>query len=354
MIKLCILGDGESIHTRKWVNFFSNLGYRICLISMRDTKYTYRENVEFHYIKPLFRNKLSYFLLINRVKSIIKEFNPDLLHSHYATSYGMLGKMTKFRPFIISVWGSDIYEFPNQSNFNKKFLINILKDADAVCSTSKDMAEEVKKYYDKEVLITPFGVDLKAFNCITPILSKKSITIGITKNLEKVYGINYLIEAFAELCKEWEKHDLRLLIVGNGTERENLEKLCKEKNISDKVTFTGNVDNDKIPEYINLMDIVCMPSLSESFGVAAVEAGACGRPVVASKVGGLKEVIIHGYNGYLVEPGSVEDIKNNLKLMLQDEKKLLEMGKKSRRYMEENYDWIKNANVVKNLYEKLI
>lgn len=354
VIRLCILGDGESIHTRKWVNFFSKLDYKICLISMRDTDYQYGENVEFNYVKPPFNNKLSYFLLINKVKDIIMKFKPDLLHSHYATSYGLLGKMSSFKPFVISAWGSDIYEFPNQSSLNKWLLINILKSADAICSTSKDMAEEIKKYYNKDILITPFGVDLEVFKCSVPLLNKDYITIGITKNLEKVYGINYLIEAFYELCKERKSDDLRLLIVGDGSERENLEKLCIERELLDKVTFTGNVDNNEIPKFINSMDIVCIPSLSESFGVAGVEAGACGRPVIASKVGGLKEVIVHGYNGYLVEPGSVEDIKEKLILILENKDKLLEMGKNSRDYMKEKYDWNENASIVKSLYEKLI
>ena len=354
MIKLCILADAESIHTKKWIQYFSKLSYSIHLISMRDTEYKYPSNVRLHIINPPFASKLSYFLLVSKVKSIVKGINPDILHSYYASSYGMLGMGCNWHPYIISAWGSDIYEFPKMNIFNKKLLEKILNSADIICSTSKDMAIETNKYYNKEIVLTPFGVDTNIFKETTPILNNNFITIGVTKSLEKVYGINYLIEAFAELTKEWKNDELRLLVVGSGSEIDNLKLLCKEKGITSKVEFAGKVKNEVIPEYLNRMDIVCFPSLSESFGVAAVEAGACGRPVVASKVGGLKEIIIDGYNGYLVEPKSVKDIKNKLKEMLTKKNELRELSNNAINYVNKNYNWESNAKIMEELYNRYL
>lgn len=354
MIKLCFLADADTIHTIKWVDYFSEKGYDISLISMRDTKYKYPKNVKLYVVEPPFKNKLSYLMLIGKIKKLINEIKPDILHSHYATSYGLLGMASGFHPFAISAWGSDIYEFPNLNKFNKILLKRILNSADAVCSTSYAMAEEMKKYYEKDIAITPFGVDTNKFSCTIPVLSKEFITIGIAKNLHKVYGVEYLVRAFADLCDEWKADELRLLIVGDGSEKESLEQLSKELGISSKVQFTGNVDNDKVPEYLNKMDIVCIPSINESFGVAAVEAAACSRPVIASNIGGLKEIVLDEFNGYLVEVQNSKDIKDKILNLLKDKNKLIEFSQNTREFILEKYDWESNAKIMEELYFRMI
>lgn len=354
MAKICYLADADSSHTRKWVDYFSDLGDEIHLISMRDTKYKYKDNVKLYVIKPPFKSKLSYFFIINSIKKLINKINPDLIHSHYATSYGLYGRLSKKHPLIISVWGSDVYDFPKSSKLKEKLFIYILKGADVICSTSEDMALEIKKYYDKKnIEITPFGVDIERFNIINKPLSNNYITIGVVKNLRKVYGIEYLIKAFVDLSKEIEK-DIRLMIVGDGEERENLENLSKKLNIENKVNFVGNIDNKEVSKYINKMDIICMPSIRESFGVAAVEAEACGRPVVCSDVGGLKEVVLHNKTGYLFKSEDIEDLKEKLKKLILDEKKIMEFSTKGREFVVEKYDWNKNAALMKKIYNSVL
>lgn len=355
MAKICFLADADSIHTRKWVNYFSDFDNEIYLISMRDTKYVYNKNVKIFVVKPPFENKLSYFFIANKIKNLIKRIKPDILHSHYATSYGLFGRISGYHPFIVSVWGSDVYDFPNSNAFNGKLLKYILNGTDAVCSTSIDMANETKKYYsrEKDITITPFGVDINKFSEKTPILEEKYITVGVIKSLNKIYGIDYLINAFSILCKETDK-DIRLMIVGDGNERENLKNLCRELNIENKVIFIGKVDNIKVPEYINMMDIVCIPSLQESFGVAAVEACSCGRPVVSTNVGGLTEIVFDDFNGYTVEPKNTNLLKEKLKILIEDENKMREFSVNARKIVEDKYNWIDNAETMKKLYDSFL
>ncbi|MFL0194607.1 glycosyltransferase [Clostridium sp. WILCCON 0269] len=353
MAKICFLADVDSIHTRKWVDYFSNFNNEIFIISMRDTNYKYRKNVKVIIIEPPFKSKLSYFFIVKQIKKLIFEIKPDILHSHYATSYGLYGRMSGYHPFIISVWGSDVYEFPRSNSLKAKLLSYILNGADAVCSTSADMAKETGKYCSKkEITITPFGVDIDKFNVKVPVLKNEYVTIGVIKNLHKIYGIEYLVKAFEALLKETNK-DIRLMIIGHGSERGNLEKLCDDLKISSKVTFTGNIDNTKVSDYINRMDIVCIPSLSESFGVAAVEACACGRPVVSTNVGGLKEIVFDDYNGYTVDPCNSELLKEKLKILIENEDKVKSFSVNARKLVEEKYNWIENARIMKNLYDKI-
>ncbi len=354
MAKICFLADAHSIHTRKWVQYFSKLHNEIHIVSMRETDYVYDSNVHVHVLKSKSENKLSYLLLIKSVRKLVKQINPHILHSHYATSYGLYGRMCSFHPFIISVWGSDVYEFPKGNKIKELLLKYILKGADKVCSTSHNMAEETKKYYNKEIIITPFGVDLDKFKCNIPILSSNNITIGVMKGLEKVYGLNYLIEGFSQLIREYRgTKELRLLIVGDGTQRTELEHLAKKLGISSRIVFTGNIDNEKIPEYINKMDIVCLPSLSESFGVSAVEACACGRPILATEVGGLKEIIFDNYNGFVIQQKSSEDIKLKLMRIIEDERRMKEFSENARVLAEDKYNWFHNAKIMSDIYETI-
>ena len=136
-------------------------------------------------------------------RKIVNNIKPDILNSHYATSYGLFGRVCNFHPFIISVWGSDINEFSHRGIGHKKLLKYILSGSDTVCATSYSLANETKKYYMKDITITPFGVDLKKFTNNVPILNNKYITIGISKNLEKIYGIDILIHAFSKLIKKF-------------------------------------------------------------------------------------------------------------------------------------------------------
>jgi len=355
MGKICFLADAHSIHTRKWVKYFSKIYNEIHIISMRETDYVYESNVYVHVLRSISKNKLSYFLLIKDIKRLVKDINPDILHSHYATSYGLYGRMCNVHPFIISVWGSDVYEFPKGNKVKELLLKYILRGADRVCSTSYNMADETKKYYKDDIVITPFGVDIDKFKCNTPILSTRSITIGVIKGLEEIYGLNFLIEGFSKFISEYNGNkELKLLIVGDGTQRMKLENLVKELGISSNVTFTGKIDNENVPAYINKMDLVCLPSLSESFGVSAVEACACGRPIIATAVGGLKEIIFDNYNGFVIDQKSSEDIKLKIMKMIADEVQMKEFSINARKLVVDKYNWIDNAKVMDNVYKTLL
>lgn len=353
-MRICYLADADSSHTKKWVDYFSSLDNEIYLISMRGTQYKYKDNVKLIVVKPPEGSKLMYFSNLSKIKKLVNEINPDILHSHYATSYGLFGRYTRKHPFIISVWGSDVYLFP--SNKPKAMLLSyILRGADLVCSTSHDMAEVTSRYYKNDIRVTPFGVDTERFKSTRAPFSEAIVTIGAVKGLEEVYGIDYLIEGFAKLVKEkdYAKY-VRLMIVGDGTKRDELEKLSKDMGVSELVTFTGRVDNKDVPEYINKCDIICVPSLSESFGVTAVEACSCERCVISTNVGGLKEVIKDGYNGIIVRQKNSDDIKVAIEKLLCDKDNAIMMGRNGRKYTLDNYDWNKNAEEMKKIYESMI
>ncbi len=153
--------------------------------------------------------KLAYLTNVGKLKRAIKAFQPDIVHAHYATSYGMLGMLSKFKPFIISVWGADVYDFPKKSLANKLLLKKIINSADRICSTSNCMKEVTKQYTSKEITVIPFGVETGKFEKLNiPDLGKKEITIGIIKSLEKKYGIDILITAFSNVLNRTKEKEI--------------------------------------------------------------------------------------------------------------------------------------------------
>ena len=119
----------------------------------------------------------------------------DILHAHYASSYGLLGALANFHPFILSIWGADIFSFPKKS-FLHRYIFNFnLRVADKILSTSQIMAKEIKKYTNKEIIVTPFGIDINTFkpgNKVDKIKGEFDFIIGTIKGLEEIYGIEYL------------------------------------------------------------------------------------------------------------------------------------------------------------------
>ena len=207
-MKIALLAGQNSIHTVKWANALAKRSHEIHLITQHDSEDVIDLEVKIH--KLAFKSFIGYFLNQQELKKLLKEINPDLLHVHYASGYGTLGNLSKFHPQILSVWGSDVYDFPKKSRLHKWLVASNLANSDWVCSTSHVMAEQAKLIYPKieNMTVTPFGIDTKLFKPVNEIPQeekKKTITIGTVKRLAYKYGIDTLIMAFARLQKKFVK-----------------------------------------------------------------------------------------------------------------------------------------------------
>lgn len=358
-MKICYLSDANSEHTKKWCNFFVEKGYDIEVISLTkgeiDGVKVHSLNLESDKVRNYnILYKIKYYFKINKVKELVKEINPDIVHAHYASSYGLLGAHTNFHPYILSVWGSDIYDFPQRSFIFKKMIKRNLSKADIIMSTSKAMAIETKKYTSKDIEITPFGVDVNLFRPYdNRYKEKEHITIGTVKTLDPNYGIEYLVRAFAILCSRFPEKKLLLEIAGKGSQLEYLKNLSESLGIKDNVKFLGFLKTDQVIEAFNRFDIAVFPSLSESFGVAAIEAQSCGVPVIVSNVGGLPEATKPGYSSILVNKEDENELADALERLVKNEGLRVSMGKNARRFVEDNYNIVDNFNKVEKIYNSI-
>jgi len=362
-MKICFLADARSVHVQKWAHYFSDDGNEVHIISFRDARI---HGVQVHYINPhgtilispiaSFISKIGYLFWSGKVRRIIKNIRPDILHAHWATSYGLLGALSGFHPFILSTWGNDIIISPQKYWIIKKLVEFTLRKADLVTATSKMLADATGKfiYNEKPVHAIPFGVDMDLFSSSKEKSPKDTICIGIVKALEEKYGIEYLIRAFKIISDKG--YESNLLIVGDGSLRNDLEYLTKSLNLSDSVKFLGKVDNNAVVESLHTMDIFVVPSISpsETFGVAAVEASACSIPVIASNIGGLPEIVIDGTTGFLVPPRDENAIADRIIRLIDDPELRLQMGNEGRKYVKSIYDMQICGSLMKSKYEEIL
>ena len=358
-MKLFILSDPESIHTKRWVSSLSDRGIEIFLfgIGKKDDEFYGKCKNTSVFIMDLDTElrrssveKIIYLSSLIKLKKKIKEFQPDILHAHYASSYGLLGALTRFHPFIISVWGSDVYSFPKISFLHKVILKFNLSKADCLLSTSVKMAEETKRYTSHPIAITPFGVDLGLFKKINIVKQNKEFIIGTVKTLNSIYRIDILIKSFNIVLKNNPTLNIKLVIIGDGPDKKKLQLLAQNLGIYDNVHFLGKIDNLLLPEYYNSFSVFVALSDSESFGVVAVEAMACECPVIASNADGFTEVISDGETGYIVPKRDIEASSVAIQKIIDDSSLGEKLGKNGREKVEKLYDWDKNVDHMIQIY----
>lgn len=348
-MRVVLLAPSRSSHTHKWATYYLEKGVDVSVVTFKD--HYSEENAKMvptFVLKKLFPGKFSYIPAVLELRKILNRLKPDILHAHFASSYGFVGALAKFHPYYVSVWGTDIYQFPNRSKLNQKIIEYTLASADVVCSTSHTMAEETKKYTNKKIEVTPFGVDISLFYPKQSRNSCNEFTIGIAKGLEDKYGFRDLFKAFA-LVRE-SLSNIKLVIIGDGTMREEYKEICRSLHITDVTHFVGRIPNMKVPEYIREMDLVVMPSYEDSFGVTAVEAMACGVPVVVSDVEGLTEVVVNHQTGIVVPKGNQDMLAKAIRDLLMNESLRVQMGQKGIQHVKTHYDWKENGNKMLELY----
>ena len=201
------------------------------------------------------------------------------------------------------------------------------------------------------------GVDLENFRPlpVRSLFSSGDIVVGTVKTLEVKYGIEYLIRAFRLLKDMLAAIPLKLLIVGGGSQRARLESLARELGVWADTRFTGHVGHDEVPQYFNMLDIAVMPSIydSESFGVSAIEASACCKPVVVCDVGGLPEVVEDGVTGLVVESRNEVAIATAIGRLVAEPGLRSKMGQAGRERVGKLYEWNANVEQMLSIYDEV-
>jgi glycosyltransferase involved in cell wall biosynthesis len=359
-LKVVILAPANSVHTHRWVEALHRRGHHITLVSQHDPG-EWRPPTAVRMYRLPHSGALGYFRNAPRWRRLLRELEPDLVSAHYASGYGTTSAIVGFRPTLLSVWGTDVFEFPFASPWHRALLRFNLRRASRIASTSRIMAARVQRLEPavRPVFVTPFGVDCDRFRPGRPA-ALPYLTVGTVKTLDQRYGVDLLIRAFARLQQDDAltatavASRLRLLLVGTGAELERLRALADEICEPGTVDFAGPARHDDVPSWLARLDVYVAASRYESFGVAVVEASACGVPVVVSDVGGLPEVVRDGETGLVVPCEDVDALALAIKRLVLDGEWRRRLGAAGREFVCANYDWEHCVDVMEAAYRATI
>ncbi|HET8884871.1 MAG TPA: N-acetyl-alpha-D-glucosaminyl L-malate synthase BshA [Salinimicrobium sp.] len=320
-------------------------------------------NIHFHEVNvpeyPLFHYQPYELALSSKLVDMVKLHKIELLHVHYAIPHAYAGYMAKkmleeegiFIPMVTTLHGTDI-TLVGKHPFYKPAVQFSINNSDVVTSVSKSLKEDTLKFFNlkKDIEVLPNFIDVSKYknsftDCQRAMMApadEKIITH--VSNFRKVKRIDHVINIFYQIQ---ECIKARLILVGEGPEREMAENLVRDLNIEDKVLFMGQ--SNEVDKILCFSDLFLLPSESESFGLAALEAMVNGVPVISTNTGGLPEVNIHGVSGYLSDFGDVNEMAANALLILSDEEKL-KTFKANARKTAEKFDIKKIVPLYEDLY----
>ena len=350
---------GTEIATYNIAKYLARRGHEVHVITSWDEglpKESFEEGFYVHRIRVPRLKTVGYTLHALRELLLIKELSPDIVHAQSIPRGAACILARKLFGIPCVVWGqgSDVYLPWRFKEVVSKF---VLGNADALIALTEHMKQKMIEILNRErncVFVIPNGIDYEFFS---GYLRKRDSVISKPRNdekvilyvgrLEPVKGVRYLVQAM-RILKDMVRN-LKLTIVGDGSERKCLKELVRNLGLEDHVVFVGRVPHDKIPEYMASADVFVLPSLSEGFGMVVVEAMAMGLPVIASRVGGLPEIIKDCENGFLVEPRNPRDIAEKIILLLTNDDLRVYMSKRNTEEARK-YSWEKIVEKLEKVY----
>jgi L-malate glycosyltransferase len=312
----------------------ANKGHEVHFISYNQPARLdfFSENVFYHEVNiakyPLFEYAPYETALAGKMVDIVQSAHLDVLHVHYAIPHASAALLAKqilkqkgiTIPVVTTLHGTDITLVGREVTYEHVVSWSI-NQSDAVTAVSNKLKEETLEHFDitREIDVIPNFIDFNRFNKKPREHFKQMIApngekiIIHTSNFRKVKRVEDVVAIFSRIIKEI---PAKLLLIGDGPERSHIEKVCREHNTCDWVTFLGK--QEAIEEILSIGDLFVLPSESESFGLAALEAMACEVPVISSNAGGIPEVNINGVTGFLSDVGDVDSMAQNAITLLKD------------------------------------
>lgn len=303
----------------------------------------FSENLFYHEVTvskyPLFEYPPYETALSSKLVDIALTANLDILHVHYAIPHAsaailakqILAKKGKHIAVITTLHGTDITLVGKDSTYEPVVSYSI-NESDAVTSVSQSLKDQTLSYFhvEQDIHVIPNFIDFIRFSKKPKEHFKKALApfgeriLVHTSNFRKVKRVEDVIRVFK---KVEEKMPAKLLLIGDGPERSDMEKLCRDLDLCDRVTFLGK--QEMVEEILSICDLFIMPSESESFGLAALEAMACQVPVISTNTGGIPELNAHGITGFNSNVGDVDDMAKNALYILENDERLLQFKKQA-------------------------
>lgn len=302
------------------------------------------------------------FRSLARAKQILRRKRIDIVHhmlpAVFNYTFSPLALANVFsQPFVFGPISKRYYNIPLTerallpltSRLHKK---TIQKSARIITITNQTKNLYSETFDEPNISVIPFGIDTDMFSPTQPEEQREECEILYAGSLYPLKGVDDLIRAIADARKQGQKANLR--VVGEGQQKETLSALATSLGIKEHVRFEGLVPYSSMPQHYQRSDIFCFPTLGEPFGKAIIEAMACGKPVIATNVGGPAEIIQNSVNGILVPPSSPNAIALQITRLIEDKNERRRLGEKARETAVNRFSWGVIAEKYHQLYASLL
>lgn len=289
---------------------------------------------------------------------------PDIIHAHhvYMDGYGMIKLSKEWNvPLVMVEHGAILKEILNWKSMHNK-IIKTLDAADHIMCVSEDLLSIALEHGidEEKVSLVPIGVDIDVFKKRDEENLKEHF--GIESDVKIILyvgqliprkGLNYLIDVIPKILVNHDK--TQFVFIGDGPQKDGLEKLCREKNIQSNVKFVGGVELERLIDWYSIADIFVLPSLSEGRPTVIYEAMSCELPIIATDVGGVSEQVENGHNGFVVKPRDTNTLVDSMTYLLENDDLRKDMGRNSqKRIIEQGWTWDNHAKNVIEIYKKIL
>jgi len=359
-IRLAFLADGESVHTKRWLTYFVGKGYEVHLITstakpikgakIHELRFSLARNTYFH-------AHATFPLRVLKIRKAVKEINPDILHAHYITNYGLCAALSGFHPFILSPWGSDIMIDPQRSQIKKLFIRFALKKADLV-HTASARARLIELGCDpRKIFVHQWGVNTNRFS---PKARSQSLQrrLGIDSGYSVLcarywkpqYNVEVFIKAVPLVLRRMK--NVKFIMLGGGPLEPELKELARKLGVYENIVFVGRIPEMGMPAYLASVDVYVDPVGGRGgIGQTTRQVMSCGTPYVLSDTVGVRSVdYLHGL---LFKRMDHRDLAKKIVYLLSDEKLRKEIGEKSRKVALKIFDMEKTMKKWENVYREL-
>ena len=293
------------------------------------------------------------------LKAVIHQVQPDLIHAGPIQTSAFLSAATGFRPLVSMSWGSDLLRDADRNRwwqwvtrYTLRHTDVLVGDCQAVCQKAIRMG-----FPPEKIVIFPWGLDLAYFSPRGSGVDKFRARLGwqdafvllSLRSWEPVYGVDVVVKAFIEAARHLP--ELRLLLLGAGSQAARLRRALEENQMLDRVYFGGQVSQKELPGYYQAADLYLSASHSDGSSVSLMEALACGRPVLVSDIPGNREWVTSGCQGWLFPDGDAARMADLIQQAVVHRNSLLEMGHAARTLAEERADWGQNFKQLLKAYD---
>jgi len=355
-MKICYLAAADSVHSYRWIKFFADRGHEVRWISLAPGTDRARDLRPLEIAAPAFKPlRMARALLAAR--RLLHAVRPDVLHAHYAGTYGVVAALTGFHPFVLTAWGSDVLII-GRSAAARPFIRFALRRADLITVDALHMVEAVAGFGvpRERIRLVYFGTDTTAFRpeARSEDLRRRlgaPIVISL-RSLEPVYDVGTLIRSVPIVVRE--VPSVRFLVAGRGTQEEALKDLARSLGVSSHVVFAGHLPAAQLPPYLASADVYVSTALSDA-GLAAstAEAMASGLPVVVTDSGENRVWVRDGENGFIVPTSAPEALAERTIHLLHRPEARARLGAANRQVIVARNDYAQEMGKMEELYNAL-